>query len=112
MRRLALLALLAAAPAQAQDRPEWAGLWEGRVGTFPVRMCLDGAAQVDASGRGSYYYLSRLEPIQLEELGGEYIEWVERAPGSDAEAKWEFDFLSATVARGTWRQGRRSWPSR
>src|SRR5690606_15434938 len=36
--------------------------------------------------------------------------WIERAAGSEAEARWEFAELSAARMRGTWRQGRRSLP--
>jgi hypothetical protein len=102
---LAALALLAAVPSHAQDAPAWVGVWEGKVGTAPVRACLDGYP--DTPGRGSYYYLSRLEPISLSEDDGEGG-WTERAPGSDVVAQWAFAELSATHMRGTWRQGTRS----
>lgn len=105
MRRLLLAVLVLAAPAQAQDAPEWVGVWEGRVGNAPVRACLDGYA--DSPGRGAYYYLSRLEPMALNEEDGEGG-WIERAPGSETEALWEFAELSAARMRGTWRQGARS----
>ena len=107
MRHWFLAALVAAAPAQAQDAPAWAGVWVGRVGKAPVRMCLDGYA--DTPGRGSYYYLSQLEPIALGE-DDRPDRWIERAPGSETEAQWDFAELSATRLRGTWRQGTRSLP--
>lgn len=104
---LAALALAAAVPAHAQDAPAWVGVWEGKVGTAAVRACLDGYP--DTPGRGSYYYLSRLEPISLSEDDGEGG-WTERAPGSEVEAQWHFAELSATRLRGTWHQGTRSLP--
>lgn len=104
---LAGLALCAALPLQAQERPEWFGVWEGRIGELPVRACFD--SWTGSAGRGSYYYLRHLEPIALREEPEEG-NWVERAPGSEAEAAWHFAELSSGVMRGTWRQGRRSLP--
>lgn len=104
---LALLALCATAPLRAQEGPEWAGVWEGRIGNLPVRACFD--AWSDSPGRGSYYYLRYLEPISLSEEDGEGG-WIERAPGAETEARWEFAELSATRMRGTWRQGGRNLP--
>ena len=69
MRWLAALLALLATPAAAQDAPAWAGAWEGRVGTFPVRLCIDSWG--DQPARGAYYYLSQLEPIALSEEDGE-----------------------------------------
>lgn len=105
MRRLLALALaLVALPAAAQDQPEpeWAGVWEGRIATYPVRLCV--YTYGDGRARGSYYYLSQLEPIQLgdeEGKGG----WIERA--GEREAQWQFSELSAIHLRGTWSQGTR-----
>jgi len=108
MRVLAVLAaVVLAVPAVAQDKPAWVGVWEGRIGSYPVRACFDTWGD-DGPGRGSYYYLSRLEPISLsdeESEGG----WTERASGSDDTALWEFAEQTATRLRGTW-QGSRSLP--
>ncbi len=98
-------ALLLAAPAVAQQAdPSWVGVWEGRVGRFPVRLCLDSWGD-DVPGRGSYYYLSQLEPISLSDAGDTM--WIERAPGSDKEAEWFFEQVIGDAARGLWRQGSR-----
>jgi hypothetical protein len=102
----AVLALLAA-PAAAQDTPAWVGVWEGRVGTYPVRLCIDSWG--DQPARGAYYYLSQLEPIALSEEDGEGG-WIERAPDGEQQALWEFAEQSGTRLRGTWRQGRRRLP--
>jgi hypothetical protein len=105
--RLALGGLLLAVPAAAQDTPVWVGVWQGRVGPAPVRLCAD--VWGDGNLRGSYYYLSRLEPIALSDSDSEGG-WTEQAPGSDATAQWAFAEQSGTRLRGTWRQGRRSLP--
>jgi hypothetical protein len=102
-----LTALLFAVPAVAQDRPEWVGVWDGRVGNLPVRLCID--AWAGSPARGSYYYLSQLEPISLTDYDSEGG-WTEQAAGSDATAEWDFAERSAKALRGTWRQGRRSLP--
>jgi hypothetical protein len=104
---LAALALLAATPSAAQDTPEWAGVWEGRIGSYSVRACFDGFG--DGPGRGSYYYLSQLEPISLSEEEGE-ITWIERAATGDAEAFWQPSEMTATRVRGIWMQGSRQLP--
>jgi len=108
MRWLAALAALAfAVPAAAQDDPAWAGVWEGKVGNSPVRLCVD--VWPGGPARGAYYYLSALEPIQLSDYDGEGG-WIEQAAGNDATALWEFTEQTGTRLRGTWRQDRRSLP--
>jgi len=101
----AALALLFAVPATAQDKPEWVGVWEGNVGTYPVRPCID--VWGDGPARGSYYYLSQLEPIALSEEDGEGG-WIERS--GDSEAEWNFTELTGTAMRGNWRQLRITQP--
>ena len=108
MRRLALLAaLLLAAPASAQETPAWLGVWEGKVGTYPVRLCID--AWGGQAARGAYYYLSRLEPIAVTEQDGEGG-WIELGPGGSEQARWEFSEQAGARLRGTWRQGNRRLP--
>lgn len=104
----ACAALALAAPAAAQDKPAWVGVWEGRVGTSPVRLCIDVLGS-DGRARGSYYYLSRLEPISLSDDDSEGG-WTEQAAGSDETALWEFAEQTGARLRGTWRQDRRNLP--
>lgn len=106
MRRLLpALALLAAAPASAQETaPAWEGVWEGKVGRFPVRVCLNRWGE-DVPGRGSYYYLSRLEPLSLADAGDGM--WIESAPNSESEAEWFIEQIAEGTMRGLWRQGER-----
>jgi hypothetical protein len=56
-----LAALALSAPVQAA--PAWHGVWQGSVGTLPVRACLQERSETYRNG--SYYYLSRLQPIAL-----------------------------------------------
>lgn len=102
-----LLFALVSQPALAQDEPGWVGVWEGRIGAYPVRACLEGFG--DGPGRGSYYYLSALEPISIREKDGEGG-WIERASGGDDEGLWELAEFTDSRMRGTWRQGTRSLP--
>jgi hypothetical protein len=80
-------------------------VWQGKVGNAAVRVCLN--SWEGEPGSGSYYYMSHLEPIALSQEEGK---WIERAPGADAEAQWDFATLTATRAEGTWRQGARRVP--
>jgi hypothetical protein len=100
-------ALALATPATAQDRPAWVGVWQGTVGRSPVRLCID--VWGDGPARGSYYYLSQLEPIALSEEDGEGG-WIERAPADETEASWNFAEQSATALRGQWRRLRVTHP--
>ena len=102
-----LLALaLAVAPADPPP-PVWQGVWQGTVGTLPVRVCL--ARRGDAYSVGSYYYLSKLRPIRLEQQGGSR-EWAEGwVTASDPPApRWRFDTLAADALGGEWSGGGRT----
>lgn len=103
-RLLLIPALLAAAPLHAQDKPAWVGVWEGTIGTLPIRACLD-TLGTDGPGHGSYYYLSRLEPIALRESSEWEGGWDERAAGADDGPFWEMDDFDGRRIRGTWYQG-------
>jgi hypothetical protein len=98
---------IASRPAIAQETPSWVGVWEGRIGTYPVRACLESFG--DGPGRGSYYYMSTLEPISISEEDGEGG-WIERTPDGNTQATWELAEFSGTRVRGAWRQGSRSLP--
>lgn len=103
---LVLSAMLLAAPAAAQESPVWTGVWGGRVGTYPVRLCIDAFG---GPARGAYYYLSRLEPIPITEEDGEGG-WIEKTPEGESSALWEFVVQTGEELRGTWRQGPRRLP--
>ena len=103
----AILPLLMAAPGSVPDKPVWVGVWEGTVGTYPVRLCMDQWGE-NAPGRGAYYYLSTLEPLSLTEDDNE-IAWIEHGP-EDPDARWSFTQQSEERLRGTWTRGARRLP--
>lgn len=110
-----LLALGLAAPAAAQGeepRPSWIGVWEGRIGSYPVVMCLDRwrKSDGDGDGKGSYYYLSQMKPIRLRS-GDAPNQWVEGGSDGLVGSK-EMPALDFTAVRedritGEWRAGER-----
>lgn len=102
---LALPASLQAAAAQAA--PAWHGVWQGTIGTLPVRVCLQQRSE-DFSN-GSYYYLSKLQPIALsrEDDG----RWSEEAGGGGASSgRWTLGSASPGRIAGVWHGGGRSLP--
>ena len=107
----ALAAALAttAAPAMADDaRPPWEGVWQGTIGTLPVRACL---AQHDADrSNGSYYYLGKLVPIALQKESGNPA-WTEHEGGGVAVGGfWTFSNSAPDRLAGQWKKGSRSLP--
>ena len=106
MKRLLLLAAMAV-PASAQAAsPPWHGVWQGTIGTLPVRACLQQRSE-DYSN-GSYYYLSRMKPIALshEDDGS----WAEEADGGAATGKWAVAGVTGGRLTGTWRSGSKALP--
>jgi hypothetical protein len=98
---LALAALTAAAPA---DLP---GIWEGTVGTLPVRACF---GRRDGGDFGGYFYRSKLRHIALEPVEGEPATFLETySPG---EPRWRVERATAGELGGTWSDGRRRLPIR
>lgn len=109
MRRLAAaLALFATVPAAAEEAPPqpWEGVWQGTVGTLPVRLCL--SQRSETWSVGAYYYLSQLKTIGLDRQDDG--SWVEKAGNSDAvTGRWTLR-LSGNGLAGEWRQGAKSLP--
>jgi hypothetical protein len=98
MTMLAPLALLAAATATPSGPADLPGIWEGTIGTLPVRACF---VQREWGTFGAYYYLSRrrLIPLEAPEHGGGFDEggsadgspphWtIESAGPSQLIARW------------------------
>lgn len=110
-----ILALLIALPmpASATDEPVpvWQGVWQGTVGSLPVRACL--ARRGDNDAVGSYYYLSRLRPIRLEQQNGSR-QWLEGEGTSTGPARpgWTFATITAEQLGGDWSDGARHLPFR
>ena len=109
MKRLAAgLALIAAVPAAAQDAPPqpWEGVWQGTLGTYPVRLCL--SQRSETWSVGAYYYLSQLKTIALERQDDGA--WVEKAGRSDAvTGRWTLR-ASGNGLSGEWQQGAKNLP--
>lgn len=104
---VALAMLLAPASAGAASAPAWHGVWQGTIGTLPVRACL----QQRGSGfaNGSYFYLSRLRPIPLSrEADGQWTEEVDGAGPSTG--RWTVRSAQADRLVGTWRGGGKALP--
>lgn len=101
------LALASAFPAHATGE---AGVWQGTIGTLPVRACL--TRDDDGKwGTGSYYYLSKLKPLRLE-AADEGPDLVERETlGAEQEsARWRVAAPGPNTLAGEWRSGARTLP--
>ncbi len=102
-----LLALAVACPTAATAEapaPVWQGVWEGTIGTLPVRACLKGS---DSGFQvGAYYYLSRKRPIQL--TRGDDGRWTERETG-EITGTWSIA-PDARGLSGQWQDGKRRLP--
>lgn len=113
MRALAALLVVtlgAASLSPAQAQAIEPGLYEGTIGTLPIRACFDDSTQV----AGTYYYLKHLKPIGLgkgedgspaalvETLG------YEKPTGG----KWTALRRAGTIITGQWRDGKRRLPIR
>lgn len=105
--------LLMGSPAllQAADPPApvWQGVWQGAIGTLPVRACLKRDGVGDATG--SYYYLSKLRTIRLEQQGTSKV-WMEGwiRPNGPPAPHWTFAEVGRGRLTGTWTDGDRALP--
>jgi hypothetical protein len=102
-----LLGAAGVSPAQAAGEE---GVWQGTIGTLPVRACL--TRDEDGKwGTGSYFYLSKLEPLRLE-AADEGPDLVEREMlAADKEnARWRVVPHGADALGGEWRSGARTLP--
>jgi hypothetical protein len=89
--------------------PVWQGVWQGMIGTLPVRACLAWDQVSSGDAVGSYYYLSRLRAIHLAQQGTSRV-WNE---GDTAPApRWTFAQVGRDRLSGTWSGGGRSLPFR
>lgn len=105
----ALLALLLTAAEPAA--PGWQGVWQGQVGTLPVRVCL--VRRSETWTFGSYYYISKLRPIRLEpQVGSTVWQEGEASSSSPARPRWTFAAIGRTQLTGTWSDAKRSLPFR
>lgn len=112
-RLLAALGLLVPMQAQASSGPDWAGVYEGTVGRYPVTLCLQSWG--DGSGMGAYYYHSQLKLIRLDGTG-DPARWAEAREGTTGEKRsgprWTLAGLGTGRLTGTWQNGKRRLPLR
>jgi hypothetical protein len=110
-----LLVALAAAALQAQPAaPDpLAGIWEGNVGSLPVRACFVGPEE---GAFGAYYYRSRMQLIALEAVAGERGGYREGAGGGAGAgtnaARWRIERVGGDRLIARWTSGRRALPVR
>lgn len=103
--------LIAFAAAAAQPTPPalLAGIWEGTIGTLPVRACF---VERDSGAFGAYYYHSRLQLIGLEEaVTGRRDAFRETADSGGSAPVWHIDRGSDALG-GRWTNGGRTLPLR
>jgi len=100
-----LIALAAAAAAPA-DLP---GVWQGTIGTLPVRACF---TRREWATFGTYYYLSQLHTLGLSEepdMQGVFFE----GNGAPADQpRWNIERAEGGQLTGRWRAGARTLPIR
>jgi hypothetical protein len=102
----ALLGLVLTSPAAAAD-PAWHGVWSGTIGTLPVQVCLQAPFEGSDYSHGSYFYLSRKQPIPLSrEADGS---WSETDAGKET-GRWTVVPQGRDRLTGQWRSGKRNLP--
>lgn len=98
-----MLSISGAAPVPTKQA-NYAGVWVGKVGNLPMRMCLFdyGAYGSEALGSGSYYYEKQLKLLRLQQLDAN--SWAENLGGDirASDPRWHFDKPSAEVLTGQW----------
>ncbi|HEY1605752.1 MAG TPA: hypothetical protein VGF77_09155 [Allosphingosinicella sp.] len=105
----ALAATTAAAAAPAGPAPAWQGIWQGNIGTLPVRACF---VQRDWGAFGAYYYLSRLQLIPLER-GENPADGFREGAAPDAKSPgWTVDSAGPKELTGRWTGNGRTLPIR
>jgi hypothetical protein len=100
------LIALAASAAPAAGPADLPGVWEGTIGTLPVRACF---VRTEWNSFGAYYYLSRLRTIPLEsdESGTGFSEG-----GATGSPRWRIESADSAQVTARWSGGGRSLPVR
>ena len=108
-RAVAAVALLATMPAGATvPDAQIAGVWDGTIGTLPVRVCFVHKSYGD---HGTYYYRSKMVTIPLiadDQRPGDFTEnWADqRGP------RWTIDGVANGVMTGRWSKSGKILPLR
>lgn len=103
----AACAALGAVPVKANTLTP--GLYEGTIGTLPIRVCFDDSASV----AGTYYYLKHLKPIGLFNQDGD-ANALREATGYEENTggQWRTLRQSGGIITGQWTNGKRRLPIR
>ncbi|MDB5692363.1 MAG: hypothetical protein JWO81_1426 [Alphaproteobacteria bacterium] len=96
------------AAAEPSPRPAWHGIWQGSIGSRPVRVCF---VQTQSNAFGAYYYLSSLRSIALDhpDRGGTFVEGDGTEP---QKPRWVLDDVKPNGISGRWTQAERTLPIR
>ena len=100
-----LAPLLALAAAAAPTPSELPGIWEGTVGTLPVRACF---SRRESGDFGAYYYLSRLRLIPLDAEDGADGAFREGAGTDQDSPRWVIERADADRLTARWTGGART----
>jgi hypothetical protein len=107
---LALNPVSAAQAAEDEESPAWQGVWDGTVGTQPIRACFSYRSY---RSFGFYYYKAHLNAIPLQQPDDKRLSFVEGHNDADATAPvWELGDAGATQLTAQWKKGKRSLPIR
>lgn len=101
---IGLLATPAAANVATSDLN---GVWDGTVGTLPVRMCFNGDGY---RNHGQYYYRSKLKSIPLIGDDKKPGQLTEGWPNEPKVARWTIERVAGSRATGRWSAGGRTLP--
>jgi hypothetical protein len=110
--RIAALILGILLPSAAMAQPASTGgpdgIWEGTIGTLPIRACF---VQRDGSAFGAYYYLSHFQLVALQREEGASGGYSEGA-GDPGAALWRNVEVRAGNLTARWTSGSRTLPVR
>jgi hypothetical protein len=101
-----LIALAAAAAPAPADLP---GIWEGTVGTLPVRACF---VHREFADFGAYYYLSHRRLIALEADEDSGTDFRESGDSGRGGPRWRIERADADRLTAQWTNGTRMLPVR
>lgn len=105
---LTALAMAAALPPATPANAGLAGIWEGTIGTLPVRACF---VARDYGTFGAYYYSSQLKLLGLEAEDGAPGSYNETG-GDGGTGRWRNVRAAGSNLTASWTSGRRTLPVR
>ncbi len=102
------LALTAPSASAAADTPRALavqGVWQGTLGTQPIRACFNNR---ETDSFGAYFYLSKLVTIPLVKDDKGELLFSEGWPDDPKAPRWALTPIGADELAGTWKQGSRN----